>query len=40
MLAILSCALRSWCNRRRRSNLDEDAWRFLEVRGTSRLLSQ
>lgn len=30
MLAILSCALRSWCNRRRRNTLDEDAWRFLE----------
>ncbi|KNE96893.1 hypothetical protein PSTG_09877 [Puccinia striiformis f. sp. tritici PST-78] len=30
MLAILSCVLRSWCNRRRRKNLDEDAWRFLE----------
>ncbi|KAA1100947.1 hypothetical protein PGT21_002425 [Puccinia graminis f. sp. tritici] len=30
MLSILSCALRSWCNRRRRSNIDEDAWRFLE----------
>ncbi|OAV92139.1 hypothetical protein PTTG_12093 [Puccinia triticina 1-1 BBBD Race 1] len=30
MLAILSCALRSWCNRRRRGNVDEDTWRFLE----------